>query len=134
MLGLRWQDVNLSAGEVQVQWTLEPIQRNRLTDAERAARGILQLTDVLALTRTKTDESQRVVYLSPGLTAFMEEHQRKQTMLRDVSGTAWQDFELVFCTGKGTPIAPRNFLRSRQAFLKHAGLPRIRFMTYATHS
>ncbi len=127
VLGLRWQDINLSASEIRVQWSLESIRRERLSDAERAARGILQLTDTLALSRTKTDESQRVVYLSPGLTALLEEHQRRQSMLREALSTTWKDFNLVFCTGKGTPIAPRNFLRSRQDLLKRAGLPQVRF-------
>ena len=38
-------------------------------------------------------------------------------------GPAWQDWGLVFCTGLGTPIHPRNLARSFHTLPTRAGLP-----------
>ena len=37
------------------------------------------------------------------------------------------DDPLVFCTSVGTPVHPRNLVRSFHALLKRAEMPRIRF-------
>ncbi len=48
------------------------------------------------------------------------ERQRAQ---REAVGAAWQNNDLVFCTGKGKPIFPSNVYRRFSQLLKQAGIP-----------
>jgi integrase len=44
-----------------------------------------------------------------------------------LAGARWQEHGLVFTTRYGTPISPRNLVRSFKALLQRAGLPDMRF-------
>jgi integrase len=59
--------------------------------------------------------------------ALLHRHHAQQLQDRLLAGEQWQDHDLVFCSRIGTPIVPRNFLRERQALLRRAGIPNIRF-------
>lgn len=127
VLGLRWPEIDLEEGVLYVRWGLEPIRRDLYTDAQREARGIHQLTDTLTLVKPKTEESERTVHLPKSVIALLRQHRIQQLQDRLLAGEQWQDHDLVFCGRIGTPIVPRNFLRERQALLRRAGIPNIRF-------
>ncbi len=105
LLGLSWSDVDLEAGRVRVRRTLG-VRNGKPTFGQ-----------------PKTAHSRRTVALTPKAVAVLKRHRGRQrdAHLYDVT-------DLVFCTSRGTPIAPTNLIRqSFKPLLKRSGLPNIRF-------
>lgn len=117
--GLTWDDVDLDAGWMRVDWTLGHVGH--------------------ALTwkpRPKSRAGERTMALDPATVSALREHRRRQLEARMHAGPAWQETfmdwqglsraDLVWTFGDGSPIHPKTFYTR---FLKHAaaaGLPRIR--------
>lgn len=101
-LGLQWQDIDWQTGKLHVQ------------------RGLQRIGGELTATPTKTEKSNRSVKMPALVLAALGEHQVRQRAEAIV--TPW-----VFSTLRGTPIDPRNALRSFKGLLRKAGLPDIRF-------
>jgi len=57
----------------------------------------------------------------------LREHQRRQQKERSEALVWLDEWDLVFTTGVGTPIEPRNLLRHFQQVCVRAGLPRFQF-------
>jgi integrase len=110
VLGLSWQDTDLENSRMTVS---QALQRQK-------GRGLL-------LTETKTDRSRRTLALPAPLVAALRAHRIQQLEERLAAGSRWQDSGLVFTSGVGTPLEPRNFFRSFKIALNKAGLPDIRF-------
>lgn len=108
-LGLRWQDVDLSAGTLTVRYALQRLD------------GTLQLVE------PKTEQSRRAMTLPPTVLTALKAHRDRQAFERAAAGAAWQDTSLVFTTTIGTPMDARNVVRRFHAMLATAGLPRMRF-------
>ncbi|WNV92031.1 tyrosine-type recombinase/integrase [Umezawaea sp. Da 62-37] len=112
VLGLRWQDVNLAAGVLEVR---QQLQRTG---------GALRQTPL------KTRAGRRDLPLV-GLTraALTRQHVR-QTSARQAAEEIWQGggdaAELVFTTKSGLPIEPRNFVRSFQRICQQHEVRRIK--------
>ena len=83
LLGLRWADVNLDGGTVQVRHSLK-------------ASGLAPL---------KTDQSRRTLALPAAVTASLREHRRAQREERLRLGEAWRDHGLVFPGADGAPCS-----------------------------
>jgi integrase len=112
LLGLRWQDVDLSAGMLQVRYTL------------------LRLRDGLRLTEPKTARSRRRIALAPSAVDALRHHRGRQAAIRLRLGQAWEDYDLVFANEIGKPVEAGNLLRrSFWPLLDKAGLSHIRFQT-----
>jgi integrase len=110
LLGLRWRDVDLDAGILQVRRTLL-----------RTAAG-------LHLTEPKTAHSRRRVALAPQAREALRTHRGRQAVERLQLGRAWDDQDLVFANAIGKPVEAGNLLRrSFWPLLAKANLPRIRF-------
>ena len=110
LLALRWPDVDLGGGTVQVKATLQKT-RDGFTFAE-----------------PKTARSRRQVALTDAAIASLREHRARQSAERLWLGTAWEDNDLVFANQVGRPIEATNLLdRSFRPLLARAGLPRVRF-------
>ena len=110
MLALRWQDVDLDGGTLQVKATL-------------------QLThEGFDLAEPKTVRSRRQVALTTGAVEALHQHRARQLEERLRLGAVWEDNDLVFANEVGRPIAAPN-LRNRSFYhlLQRAGVPRIRF-------
>lgn len=73
----------------------------------------------------KTDRGFRTVYLSRDAVNVLEERRELQAMERDVA-SSWEESDLVFTTGRGTPINHNNLRRLHRRVLAAAGLPRVR--------
>jgi integrase len=99
LLGLGWDDVDLEAGTVTIDWQIQRVNK---------ARGIERR-------RTKTAASDAVLPLPPLCIVALKAHREAQTIAQAGAGAAWHDNGLVITTRFGTPIDPRNFL----AFWKH---------------
>ena len=108
LLGLRWADVDLEAGKLQV-----------LRQLTRTKRG-------LSFTAPKRGRT-RVVRLTDTAVANLKTHKTAQKEERLKAGSLWQDHDLVFTSTIGTPVDVGNLTyRSFRPLLKRAGLPRIR--------
>lgn len=104
LLGLRWVDVNLDAGTLRVEHSL---QRGTRT-----------------LAAPKTHRGRRQLQPPPFVIEALREHRRRQ--MAD-QGDAWSLSGHVFTTAKGTPLDTRNVTRYFQLALARAGLPHQRF-------
>lgn len=110
LLGLKWGDLDLDAGQLTVRRALQ--QQN---DA-----GLVFVTP-------KSARSRRTIVLSQRGINAIRIHRDRQTFLRRQLGDEWQDRDLVFASATGGPLDPS---WQRQVFysqLDAAGLPRVRF-------
>jgi len=110
LLALRWRDVELDCGTLQVVATLH------------------RTPDGFVFSEPKTARSRRQVVLTVAAIAAMRHHRAAQPEERLRLRAAWEDNGLVFAdvTGRpieGTSLTQRSFYRLRE----RAGLPRIRF-------
>ena len=104
LLGLRWEDVDLESGTLQVRRTLSEPKGGYVFEAPKSGEG-------------------RQVRLTRRAVAALKEHRRRQLeeRMRDVE--FWQDHGLVFPSTVGTPLSGGNLTRAFKAALKRAGLP-----------
>ena len=110
LLGVRWRDIDLDAGSLQVRHTML-----------RTAAG-------LHLTEPKTARSRRRIALAPNAREALRAHRGRQAAERLQLGRAWEDQDLVFANAIGKPVEAGNLLRrSFLPLLTKAALPRIRF-------
>ena len=110
LLGLKWEDVNLDAGTLQVRRTLT------------TAKG----GPVLAAPKTKG--SRRSVKLSPTASGALRSHLDRQLGEIDAAGPLWRENGLMFASERGEPLDRRYVTTHRfKPLLKGAGLPQIRF-------
>ena len=124
--GLRWSDLELSAGWLSVS-------HNALEDDK----GRMTLSPT-----TKTDKSARRVRIDAGISNVLLEHQKRQTLEREYIEAPRPDLEkrrertgvelsysglnLVFATELGTLISDSNLRREFIRLCDAVGVPRIR--------
>src|SRR5215204_1218008 len=110
LLALKWEDVDLDRGRLQVRRTLR--------HADKA----------FVLGEPKTKNSRRTIRLTKGTASALQAHLSRQLEEMEEMGSLYQPGGLIFATGAGTIINPSN-LRNRSfgPLLKRAGLPQIRF-------
>ncbi len=108
-LGLRWEDVDLDARRlrvrVQLQWKDKEWHLAPLKSAK--SRRDLPLPDVVA--------------------DALKAHRVRQLEQRLKLGDLWERDDLVFTTGKGTPLGQRNVYRYFVQLCKKAGIDHHRF-------
>jgi len=110
LLALKWRDVDLDTGSLQVRTTLQ-----------RSDHG-------LVFAPPKTAFSRRRVALSKKAREALRLHYANQVVERKQVGPAWEDLDLVFPNAIGAPIDGTNFSRqSFAALLAKASLPPMRF-------
>ena len=106
--GLKWEDVDLEAGTLQVRRTLSEPKGGYIFEAPKSGKG-------------RSDRLTRKA------TAALREHRRRQLEERMQRAGLWQDHGLVFPSGIGTPTSGGNLNRAFKATLQRAGLPAFRF-------
>jgi integrase len=112
-LGLKWSDIDLEKGTAVVRRVL-----------------IRRKGGSWYFGEPKTSRSRRTVPLPSTLAKLLVAHRSKQAVVRLKAGAAYQNNELVFATGGGTPHNSRNLAqRQFQAILKKAELP-LNFRLY----
>jgi integrase len=109
LLGLRWEDVDLDGGKLEVVHNLQRVG------------GALQLVP------PKTEGSRRTVPLPSACVEALREHKRRQFRERSDAWPDWEDHGLVFPSRRGTPMEPDNLRRSWSVIRTAAGLPGVRF-------
>jgi integrase len=110
LLALRWRDVDLQAGTLQVRATLQ-----------RTGNGF-------SFAEPKTARSRRQVALTGIAIAALRRHRTAQAEERLQLGAVWEDNDVVFANEVGRPVEATNLIRrSFHPLLERADLPRIRF-------
>lgn len=110
VLGLRWQDIDLSAGRVSVVRSLTVVGGYEMHISE-----------------PKTARGRRMVALDPQTVKALKAHRQAQLLERALMGDDYSDEDLVFARGDGTPLHPDTFADAFYRHVKAAKLPRIRF-------
>jgi integrase len=98
VLGLRWCDIDREKGVIHIRQQLQRV----------AGRGLL-------IGPVKTNSGKRDLPMVGKIADGLEEHRRQQVALRDKQpdwAGSGDDQELIFTTRIGTPIEPRNFVRT----------------------
>ena len=110
LLGLRWDDIDLEVGTLQV--------RRTLTTAKGGP----------VLSAPKTKGSRRTVKLSPTALEALRSHLARQLEEIDRVGSLWREKGLIFAAEVGEPLR-RQYVTARRfkPLLRRAGLPEIRF-------
>lgn len=106
MLALRWQDIDLDGGSLEVRQALSHVRD----------RGFVYGSP-------KTKNSRRTVELSPALVAILRMHARVQRAERELLGDMWHDNDLVFPGPEGRPQWQKHVLRGFRRILMTAASP-----------
>lgn len=108
-LALQWSDIDFERSTAQVR------------------RALVRHKKSWSFEEPKTARSRRTVFLPSQLIAKLTAHKRRQSEARLKLGTAWQAFDLVFCSETGAPHSiPNMTYRYFRPILTKAKLPRIR--------
>jgi integrase len=109
-LGLAWRDVDLDQRVVFIRQTLQ-----------------YRPGDGFHLVPPKTARSRRIVPLPDAVVESLKLRRERQEADRlAVGADFWEDWGLVFTTGFGTPLSPRNDYRGFRRLANAAGLRRVR--------
>lgn len=111
ILGLKWEDLDLEAGTLQVRRTLST-----------AMGGGVRFGP------PKTARSRRSIRVPKLALTALRRHRKAQLEQRMKLSGIWEDHDLVFTTGVGTPLSRADLItRSFKPLLRRASLPDIRF-------
>ncbi|MGI8589099.1 MAG: tyrosine-type recombinase/integrase [Chloroflexia bacterium] len=108
-LALRWEDVDLDKRTLTVRASLQRVEH-------KLQRG-----------EPKTERSMRTLKLPSVTVAALKAHRVRQLESRLLAGDRWQDTGYVFTSTIGTPLEPRNVLRTFQKAVEDAGFPPTKF-------
>jgi integrase len=109
LLGLKWNDVDLDRGTLQVRRILSAAKEGPTFTTPKSNKG-------------------RSVRLTTQAVQALRDHRTRQAEEKLKHDEVWQDHSLVFTTLVGTPLNRHNvFSRSFRPLLRDAGLPDIPF-------
>jgi integrase len=110
VLGARWSDVNLDAGQLYVANTLTTVGWGQLVVGP-----------------PKTPKSRRIVYLDTHTLEVLKNHRQRQREERVSAGDDWDGSnDLAFRDEFGGPLHPDWFSREFDRIIRISGMPRIR--------
>ena len=110
LLGLKWSDLDLEQGMLQVQ--------RQLTKKKGGG---------FELTTPKTKAGIRRIDLGENTLRILREHHQQQFIQMRMAGEKWQENDLIFPTEIGTASDRDNLRKDFNRLLKEANLPAIRF-------
>jgi integrase len=128
VLGLKWDDVDLDAGRLEVRRQLERRRwRHGCVDptscwAWRSSLCPSRTGGGLVLAELKTKQSRRTLPLPPVLIAALRQHRQEQRKVRLHAGSVWEETGLVFRNAYGRAIDPRDHSVHWTAFLERLGI------------
>lgn len=118
-LGLRWSSVDLDAGTIDVEWSLQRVPVKAGVPQVRTTLEHVLLDGTMVLVRPKTNRSRRVVPLPAVVWRALEHRSRVAELERPHYEV---DHDLVWCRPDGRPIHPRFDYDVWQALLTGAGV------------
>ncbi|WP_231618597.1 site-specific integrase [Nonomuraea sp. SBT364] len=107
-VGLRWKDVDLTAGTAGVHWQ------------------ITQLGWETVQGKPKTEASDRTIALDEDTVTALRMHRKRQATERLAAGEAWTDSGFVFTDEIGRPLHPQQVSDHFYQLAFQAGLPPVR--------
>ncbi len=111
LLGLKWEDLDLAMGTLQVKRTITRLVGKGFTTSE-----------------PKTTKSRRRIHLTKMAIEALKQHRVRQREARLAAGPNWNEQGWVFCNAIGSPVEVGNMIRrSFRPILVKAELPIIRF-------
>ncbi len=116
LLGLKWQDINVETGILQVRHVLSRVPTN-MPEREH----------VYVEAEPKTQKSRRSVMIAPFALEALKKHRDDELEAKLKAGVFWQECDYVFCTLLGTHLNPNHVVEEFKKVLDRAGLPYIRF-------
>jgi integrase len=117
ILALKWQDIDLMRGTLQV--------RRVLTHITVRLRKVGEPSFIE--TEPKTERGRRSLALPEVVLQALIAHKEQQAVLIRDAGRYWQHHDYVFCTKLGKHLTPNYVVTTFKSLLKKAGLPNIRF-------
>jgi integrase len=108
ILGAQWSAVDLDAGRIHVERTLQKV-RGEIT-----------------FVAPKTDRSRRAVSLPSSVVERLRRHRKEQAERRLALGSAWVDGDLVVDNGRGAPLDPDSLTHAFARIAAAAGVPGAR--------
>lgn len=118
-LGMRWQDLDFEKRTWTPQLTVQRLRGE--VDPETGKRG----KGRLVAKELKTEASAVTIAIGAVAAADLERWRRDQRKVK-LAARRWADRDLVFATGHGTALEPRNINRSWDAIRDRAGVPGVR--------
>jgi integrase len=115
LLGLKWTDFDFEAARVALLRSLQRVRR------PGEAKSHLELLP------TKTEDSDRSLWLPQIVLEKVLVHRTRQDEERELAGSEWRETGMVFTTRIGTMLDARNMLREYYRLRDQAQLPKIRF-------
>jgi integrase len=110
LLGLRWQDVDLTLGVAHIRQTF------------------CRIAGRMMFKEPKSPRSRRAVALPELVVDALRDVRDAQRRAKNVMGDAYEDRDLVFCQPNGKPLHGHNVARRDfRRIIARAKLPRIRF-------
>jgi integrase len=110
LVALRWSDIDLEKGVLQVRHNLTWVRGMGYVEGE-----------------PKTKAGRRKIALSSAVIGVLKEHRVGQEEVRVKMGDRWKEKGLVFCSAYGAYFNPNLVWRAFKRLLKAAGLPAVRF-------
>lgn len=110
LTGLTWEDVDLKKGTINI---------NKSTQYTKDL-GIFEKT-------TKTDTSNRILYIAPSTTEILKQYKLEQTERKIMLGSKWENSKRVFITDYGADMHPDTPSRIFSNIIKKYNLKRIKF-------
>lgn len=110
LLGLRWEDVDLEGGVIQIRQALQRVKGQGYVFRE-----------------PKTEAGRRSVAISPQVVAVLRRLKKEQAAARLLLGPAYEDHGLVFCRPDGRPINATTLTKRFRRLAEAAGFPGLRF-------
>jgi integrase len=118
LLGLKWQDIDLENGILQVRRNLSRVPTKMV---EELGASYIEA-------ETKSRRSRRSIVLAGFAIEALKQHRERQLAAKQKAGDLWQEHDYVFCSPTGTYLSPgHNALVQLKKLLEKAGLPDIRF-------
>ena len=109
VLGLRWRDIDMAAGTLQVAQSVEVVQNE------------------IVFTELKTDRSRRTVTVPDSLLRELMRHKKEQAAMRLKLGLGKDAADLVFTTAEGEVINPDVLSEMFRIRVHAAGIKHTRF-------
>ena len=110
LLGLKWQDINLEKGSLQIVRSMDRVAGHGVVESE-----------------PKTAQGRRRIALPPFVVEALKQHRVKQLEARLKAGPAWHENDLVFCNVYGNFLHPFRLYTMFEKVLADAGLPHMHF-------
>lgn len=117
LLGIHVSDVQMDKGIIQVRHTIQYLVGKGLVVGE-----------------PKSDKSKRAIPLPAFAIEAIKRQLEYRSAIRESAGEKWTESGMLFTTGNGTPISPRNLIRHFKEVLETVGLPEIRFHDFSRHT